>query len=130
MSAKPAIVFIVVDRNCGALLADLPTDEPVWIVDTPTNRALTKKLWAESPNRTHLNGITLFTSFADSAEDCVIHQLETIDLHHGIYSANPLYAGLQIIGTQPTERLAVELAAFDLTEITITDSGFRATRPT
>jgi len=130
MSTMPAIVFIVVDHDYAARLADLPTDEPVWIVDTPTNRAMTKKLWAESPNRTHLNGITLFTSTAASAEDCVIHQLEPIDLHHGIYSADPPYAGLQIIGTQPTDRLTVELAAFDLTEITITDSGFRATRPT
>jgi hypothetical protein len=130
MSIKPAIVLIVVDRNYGARLADWPPDEAVWIVDSPTNRAMTKQLWAESPDKTHLNGITLFDGTSASAEDCVIRQLDTIDLHHRIYSADSPYAGLQIIGTQPTARLTTALAAYDLTEITTTDSGFRATRPT
>ena len=73
--------------------------------------------------------VTLFTSTSASAEDCVIHKLDTIDLHHGIYSANPPYAGFQIVGTEPTARLTGELAAYDLTKITTTDSGFRAIRP-
>jgi hypothetical protein len=129
MSAKPAIVFIIVDGNYGSRLADLPPDEPVWIVDTPTNRAAAQNSWTERPDGVHGNGVTLFTSTSASAEDCIIHQLDAIDLHHGIYSSNPHYAGFQIVGTEPTARLIAELAPYDLTEITTTDSGFRAIRP-
>jgi hypothetical protein len=123
------MVFIVVDRDYGSHLADLPPNEPVWIVDTPTNRAAAQKSWTARPDGAHENGVTLFSSTSASAEDCVIHQLDTIDLHHGIYSPNPPYAGFQIVGIEPTAQLIAELAAYDLTEIMTTDSGFRATRP-
>jgi hypothetical protein len=129
MSCKPAIVFIIVDRNYGSQLANLPPDEPVWIIDTPTNRAVAQNSWTTRQNGVHGNGVTVFTSPAASAKDCVIHQLDTIDLHHGIYSADPPYAGFQIVGTEPTTRLTGELAAYGLTEITATNNGFRATRP-
>jgi len=130
MPTKPAIVFIVVERNYGPRLADLPPDEPVWIIDSPTNRSAAENAWANRPRGVHGNGVTLFTSTSASAEDCVIHQLDVIDLYHGIYSADPPYAGFQIVGTELTARLIAELAPYDLTEITPTESGFRATRPT
>jgi hypothetical protein len=129
MSTKPATVFIIVDRNYGSHLADLPPDEPVWIIDSPTNRAAAENAWADRWNGVYENGITLFSSTSTSAEDCVIHQLDTIDLHHGIQSADPPYAGFQIIGTEATARLATELGVYGLTQITKTDSGFRATNP-
>ena len=128
MAPQPAVVFVVVDRAFGGRLVELFKSEAVWIVDTPANRAVAKKLWADFPDRTHLNGVTLFDSVSDSAEDCAINELGTIDLHHGIDSSDRPYAGLQTVGVEPTPRLIAALALYGLTEITPVESGFRACR--
>jgi hypothetical protein len=48
--ADPYKVRIVVDREFGEQLARLPRGEPVWIVDTPTNKPVVELLWKERPD--------------------------------------------------------------------------------
>jgi hypothetical protein len=123
-------VFVVLDRNYGARLTDLVEIGPVWIVDTPVNRAVAEKIWAADRCHSHLDGVTTFKFVPDSSEeDVVINKLETTDLHHGIYSSDPPYTILEIIGTPVTPRLKAELALFGFDTFEQTALGFRAVRP-
>lgn len=88
MTKAPYSVTVVLDRSYGERLSDLPVGQPVWIVDTPLNRAAAEKLWAEQRGESHLTGVTTFKVSADgSAEESLIGEFDTIDLHHGSYSA-------------------------------------------
>jgi len=57
---SPYKVSVVVDREFGEQLATLAPGVPVWIVDTPTNKAVAKRLWKERPHDNSLTGITTF----------------------------------------------------------------------
>lgn len=99
-------------------------------MDTPANRTAAQQIWAANPNRSHLEGITMFkVPEGSSSEDILINELDTIDLHHGTYSANPPYTILNVIGTAITARVKAELAQFGFDEFQETPQGFRAVRP-
>ena len=59
----------------------------------------------------------------------LINELDTIDLHHGTYSANPPYTVLDVIGTAVTARLKAKLGEFGFDDFQETREGFRAVRP-
>jgi hypothetical protein len=123
-------VFVVLDREYGERLSELTQKEPVWIVDTPLNRAAAQKIWTAYPNRSHLDGVTTFKFGEDSSpEDILINELDTIDVHHGTYSANPPYTVLEVIGTAINGRLKTELSQFGFDDFRETPNGFRAVRP-
>ena len=110
---QPYRVFVVVDRDYGQHLTELAKAGPVWIADTPVNRSLAQEIWASHPNRSHLEGVTTFkVSDGTSSEDILINELDRIDLHHDVYSANPPYTVLDVIGTAITARLKAELKEF------------------
>ncbi|HLJ85720.1 MAG TPA: hypothetical protein VKZ53_02800 [Candidatus Angelobacter sp.] len=117
--------FVVVDRQYGEHLTELAQTGPVWIVDSPANRAAAQQLWAANPNRGHLDCITMFELGKNSSsEDILINELNTIDLHHGAYSANPPYAVLEAIGAVISTRLKAELSQFGFDESQETSEGF------
>jgi hypothetical protein len=60
MVAVPYKVYVVVEREFGEQLAKLPPDAPIWIVNTPPNRAVAERLWKERNQEGHLTGITTF----------------------------------------------------------------------
>jgi hypothetical protein len=123
-------VFVVLDREYGERLSELVGNDPVWIVDTPTNRAVAQKIWTAEPNRTHLDGITTFkTPEASSPETALIEQLDTIDLHHSRYSADPPYTVLEAVGAVMSDRIKSELSLYGFDEFLATPEGFRASRP-
>lgn len=127
---EPYRVFVVVNGDYGERLAELAQKGPVWIVDTPTNRTVVQRIWGANPNRSHLQGVTTF-NFVEgvSSEDTLLEELDTIDLHHGIYSANPPYTILEVIGTALTEKLKLELSEYGFNDFQKTEEGFRALRP-
>jgi hypothetical protein len=43
-------VLVVLDREYGERLSELAANDPVWIVDTPTNRAVAQRIWSANPN--------------------------------------------------------------------------------
>jgi len=127
---KPYRVLVVVDREYGQRPTALTQEGPVWVVDTPANRAVAQQIWDAEPNRSHLQGITIFKFPKDgSPEDILVNELDTIDLHHGPFSANPPYTELDVIGTAITPRLRTELGQFGLDDFQETPHGFRAVRP-
>jgi hypothetical protein len=102
----------------------------VWIVDTPENRTVAQHVCTAPPNRSHLEGVTTFKVREDtSSEDMLLGELNTIDQHHGTYSANPPYTVLDVIGTAITARLEAELGEFGFDDFKETPQGFRAVRP-
>jgi hypothetical protein len=60
MVGIPYKVYVVVEREFGEQLANLAPGVPVWIVNTPLNRAVAQRLWKERNRRDHLTGITTF----------------------------------------------------------------------
>ena len=123
-------VSIVLDRSYGKLLRDLLNAGPVWAVDSPANRDCAEQLWAKFPARDHLDGVTVFKAAEDrSPEQILIDEIATIDLHHGVHSANPPYTAIRVVGSTLTQQGREVLATFGFDSFTLTDEGFRAVRP-
>jgi len=123
-------VYVVVDREYGNRLPELAQSSPVWIVVTPVNRASAQRIWAANPNRSHLDGVTVFKFLEGSSpEDILINELDTIDLHHGTHSTNPPFTILEVIGSAISTRLKDELSNFGFDDFQETSQGFRAMRP-
>lgn len=128
--ARAYRVFVVLDRNYGERVSDLTQAGPVWIVDTPLNRAAAQRFWADNPNSFDLDGVTTFKFGEDSSpEDVLIDEVDTIDLHHGVHSANPPYTVIEAIGASISEKLKSKLSQFGFNQFEITSQGFRAVRP-
>ncbi len=118
-------VIVVVDRGFGEKLESMPRGIPVWIIDSPLNRSAAERVWARFPEPNHLKGITIFKSPEDaSPERSLIGQLDTIDLHHGVYSSDPPYNVLEVVGVALTEAIRSALAQMGFTEVQTTESGF------
>ena len=124
----PYRVHVVVDPAFGQRLADLPADEPVWVVASPINEPVIRQLWQQRPTKSHLDGITLFQSHG-SPEDALLGNLGTIDLHHGEYSAQPPYSLLEVVGCQPSEEVRSALAELGFSITATSPQGFSAQRP-
>ncbi len=126
---SPYRVHVVVDPAFGQRLADLPADEPVWIVASPTNNPVVRQLWQERPTKSHHDGITLFQPHG-SPDDAFLGQLGSVDLHHGEYSAQPPYSLVEVIGCPPSEEVCSALAELGFSVIDTSSEGFSAQRPT
>jgi hypothetical protein len=130
MVVTPYKVCVVVDGEFGERLAALPVGAPVWIVRTPVNRSVAERLWKEPKQESHVTGITVFKDQTSlSPEELLFSQMETIDLHHGFYSATPPYTILEVIGVPLSERIKAELSQFRFDEFDTNPSGFSAVRP-
>jgi hypothetical protein len=130
MSAAPYKVFVVVDREFGERLSELEQGVPVWIVDTPTNKPVVQRFWKERPDEDHLTGITTFNDVASlSSEDSLLSRLDTIELHHGVYSAEPPYTVLEVFGTKLTDNAKTVLSEYGFDKYQITSTGFVTSRP-
>jgi hypothetical protein len=126
--SAPYIVTLVVDPAFGDRLAELPRGAPVWIVESPTNRAAVQRAWAALPTATHLDGVTIFRGEESDAVASCLDVLSQIDLHHGAHSHVPPYSGLDVIGAELAPELRAALAKYGMTELTPRTDGFRASR--
>jgi hypothetical protein len=98
--------------------------------DSPVNGAAAEKAWEEHPEPSHLRGITIFTcSESIPADRTLLGQLDTIDLHHGVYSADPPYSELQVVGVSLTAAIRSALEALGFTDFHNIEAGFLATQP-
>jgi hypothetical protein len=130
MVAIPYKVYVVVDRNFGAQLNKLEQGVPVWIVESSDNKPVVQSLWQERTSESHLEGITIFADSAgSSAEEILLGELDTIDLHHGIHSATPPYTVLEIVGVNLTVKIKTELVSLGFNDFETNSTGFIATRP-
>jgi hypothetical protein len=129
MIRDPYEVSIVVDRDYGSRLRELLESGPVWAIDSQANREVAQEIWKEFASRDHLDGITIFATGKTSPEEAFVAEFDTIDIHHGVYSAGPPYTIARTIGTSLTDRLRAVLSSYGFDSFTTTDEGFKATRP-
>jgi hypothetical protein len=122
-------VTVIVDGNFGERLAQLPADEPVWIIESEANTPVVQRLWKASTATDHLTGITIFQAGEGlTPEEQFLAQLDTIDLHHGEYSAAPPYSVLEVIGCEPSDGVAAALHGLGFRVDTSTREGFVASQ--
>ena len=128
VSDKPYRVHIVLDRLFGDRLMELPIGEPVWVVNSPANAPIVRRIWNERPKQNHLVGVTIFNSAAESPEAILVSELDTIDLHHGEHSANPPYSAAFVYGVNWTPAVAKAFAEVGFKKLNETSDGFIAER--
>ena len=127
---SPYKVYVVADGEFGGRLAALPVGVPVWIVRVPVNRRVAERLWKEHEQESHLTGITVFKDQTSrSPEELLLSQMETVDLHHGFYSATPLCTILEVICVPLSEKIKAELSQFRFDEFDTNPSGLSTVGP-
>jgi hypothetical protein len=122
-------VLVVLDPNFGDRLRDAWRGQPVWITMSSINASEVEALRANTPSPNHLTGITGFAhDEGAAAEDRLLVQLSTIDLHHGPYSTNTPYKVLTVTGAQLTEPVRAALSELGFSTFQQRPDGFAATR--
>ena len=122
-------VLVVLDPNFGDRLRDAWRGQPVWITMSPANAPEVQALWANTPSPNHLTGITGFAHEEGvAAEDRLLAELSTIDIHHGPYSTNTPYSVLTVIGAQLTEPVRAALSELGFSTFQQRPDGFAAAR--
>jgi hypothetical protein len=121
-------VHIVVDSSFGDRLAELPIEESIWVVDSFRNRPAILRVRKERAAGSHFTSITAFDPAGATAEEILLAQLDTIDLHHGELSADAPWNTAIVYGVKltPTLREAFRLIGFE--EFIPTTDGFVARR--
>jgi hypothetical protein len=120
------VVAVVLDPTFGDRLGALAEDMPVWVADTPTNRAVAEQIWHDHKGGLRADVTTFRVSQHEAPEDWCKSIIGTVVEHHGEYSHNPPVSVLQIIGAKPTEPLRDALAEYGFTSIDLTPQGFQA----
>ena len=128
VSERPYTVHIVVDPTFGDKLLDLPDREPVWVVDSPANTPVIRRIWSKPSPRSHLEGVTSFVARTGTPEDVLLSELDMIDLHHGEYSADPSWGRAVVYGARLTSEVVAAFADFGFSRVTPTADGFVADR--
>jgi hypothetical protein len=133
MEDPPYTVALVVDPDFGDRLGALALEMPVWVADTPTNRAAAEILWKRAPlgiSHVARGAITTFRVRAGEPPSVwAIEILGDIDLHHGEFSHAHGYSALEVIGTEATSDLRAALRECGLTELESRVGGFRVVAP-
>ncbi|WP_142988453.1 hypothetical protein [Granulicella rosea] len=119
-------VAIVVDPHYSGL-KELTAEMPVWIIDTPFNRALAESSWQPGQVADAFGGVTLYkVSSPDAAERNGIGILDMVDLHHGVYSSGMPISTLKVIGTGLSPVFQAALREYDFVSFEETAFGFLA----
>lgn len=121
----PPVVAIVVDPAYGGQLADVAARVPVWVADTPENRAAATRLRADTTGAIH--EVTTFRVSPDDgpARWCA-EVLPAVMDHHAGAGPHPRAGVLEIIGTPLDAPLTEALASYGFTRLEPTERGARA----
>jgi hypothetical protein len=115
-------VHVIVAPDFGEKLASLPANEPSWVADTPSNKPVVERMWAQK-----LAGITSFRIDEKARTgDWLISILDEVELHHGEYSQSQPYSELYVYGVSLSGELRKELECYGFNEFQATDYGFVA----
>jgi hypothetical protein len=123
-------VAIVVDAAFGQQLQVLASRIHVWVIDTPINRPVAQRLWAESGNRVSLKcGVTTFTGLASGTpaeQACAI--LAAIEEHHGEERHDPPCLRIEVFGAQCDPVVQTGFEAYGYRHVVSTPAGFIASK--
>jgi hypothetical protein len=122
-------VLVVLDPDFGDRLRQAWHGQAVWITMSPANAPVVRALWASVPSQTHLTGITGFRySNGVAAEDCLLDELDAIQLHHGPHSTSAPCTIFKVIGVPLTAVVQNALSKLDFKVFQKCPHGFVATR--
>src|SRR5262245_58590331 len=120
-------VGIVLMPDFGDSLFELAGRMPVWIVDTPINRAAAKRYWAERPGASHAHEVTTFkVDVTLAAETWLVGVIATVDLHHGEMSQDPPYEVVEVFGAALAPVIREAFAEHGFTQYLERPGGFVA----
>ncbi len=121
-------VAIVVDPDFGDRLNSIAERMPVWVADTPGNAAAIKRLFREL-RRTGEGSVTSFIVDKKAHPTSVLPAtIESVNLHHGMYSQDPPYRQIKVYGVWPgdlTNNVLEELRQIGPYTLRGTPFGFR-----
>jgi hypothetical protein len=127
MRHDPEIVAIVVDPHYDSHLEALADQMPVWIADTPPNRAAAAA-YRRVHNPVYPWGVTTFSvSLENSPSSWAAEILPDVVEHHGPYGQAQPATTLEFIGTEPSEDLLGILAEYGFRLVQAGANSFRAT---
>lgn len=121
-----AKVALILDRDYGEKLEVLATEMAVWIIESPVNKTVARKLWDRRPKLPHM--ITTFVEPSTVDDGCFESLMDNIELHHGFYSQTPPFSELEVFELKPTPAVEQVLADFGFALADPTVTGFRAVR--
>ncbi len=99
-------VAIVLDDNFGAALQPLAERMPVWIVDSPGNRAAIEGEWTRRRRDGVERELSVFRMIDGlSPADHLVALLRTIDSAHGPAAQEPPFTTLLVFGAAPDDAL-------------------------
>jgi hypothetical protein len=121
----PPAVAVVVDPAFGDGLAALAARVPVWVADTPDNRAAAERVRAGTAAGPHEVTTFRVDPSATPAAWCA-GVLPAIMDHHGGDGPHPRAGAVEVVGAEPIPELARALAAYGFTRVEPGGAGFRA----
>lgn len=132
MNENPAwsddTVAIVVDPACGERLEALVRRMPVWVADTPGNRAAIDRLTGEL-RAMGTGSLTRFVANPrGTPESWLASIIDDVELHHGEYSQDEPCRRLEVHGATLTPELRVLLRAFGFGGFEAQPFGFSVSR--
>ena len=102
MTLDLSTIAIVLDADFGARLHELAARMPVWIVDTPGNRAAIEREWTRRRRDGAERELSVFRMIDGlSPAEHVAALVRTIDRQHGPSAQSPAFTTLVVIGTAP-----------------------------
>lgn len=113
-------VAIVLERDYSAALEKLAFHTPVWMVDTPENRASAEEAWRTAVEWPHIS-VTLFRDIENRTKDEWRTLLDQITLQER-------FDTIEVIGADLTLPARSALLDVGLTRFEETQKGFRAKR--
>ena len=120
-------VAIVLDEHFGAALQQLAERMPVWIVDTPGNRAAIEGEWTRRRRDGVERELSVFRLIDGmSPADHLVALLRTIDAAHGPTVQQPAFSTLLVFGAAPDDELAAAIRSAGGMDPKATEDGFTA----
>ena len=99
MTLDLSTIAIVLDADFGARLHELSARMPVWIVDTPGNRAAIESEWTRRRRDGAERELSVFRMIDGlSPAEHVAALVRTIDRQHGPSAQSPAFTTLVVIG--------------------------------
>jgi hypothetical protein len=113
----PRNVAIVLEPDYSVRLEKLAFHTPVWIVDTPPNRAAAELAWRKAVEWPHIT-VTLFRT--NEEWKTLLRQIDLIERAVDV---------VEVIGSELTDEARTALTKLGFEKFDDTSTGFRAAKP-